>query len=201
MENQIALERLVQQVKAYANELTERVARGADSPSRATQKLRQYGHGVADAVIMIFDTPRTGDPILRVVDDEMTKIDPLWREQKKLLTTDDIAEIIRVSGQTIDRMVKARIFPAPVSVGQRLVRFKKSDVQEYLESLNESGTPIDIDERSPLVTIEDAVEITNLSAPTIRRHIRSGTFPPPLKMGRSIRFVRKSLEKHARGGA
>lgn len=83
MDEQIAVERLVQQVKDYANGRTKDVARGAETPRLAAVLVQKYGRGVTDAVATIFDSPRAADPILKAVDEETAKIDPLWREHDK----------------------------------------------------------------------------------------------------------------------
>ena len=83
MDEQVAVERLVQKVKEYAAGRTMDVARGAESPRLAALLLQKYGRGVVDAVAMIFDSPRAADPISQVVDDETAEIDPLWREHDR----------------------------------------------------------------------------------------------------------------------
>lgn len=83
MDEQIAVELLAQQVKDYANGRAKDVARGAETPRLAALLVQKYGRGVIDAVATIFDSPRSADPISKVVDDETAKIDPLWREHDK----------------------------------------------------------------------------------------------------------------------
>lgn len=80
MDEQVVVERLVQQIKDYANGRAKDVARGAETPRLAALLVQKYGRGVVDAVATIFDSPRVADPISRAVDDETAKIDPLWRE-------------------------------------------------------------------------------------------------------------------------
>lgn len=80
MDEQMAIERLVQQVKDYAAGRIKDVARGAETPRLAALLVQKYGRGVVDAVATIFDTPRAADTISKVVDEETAKIDPLWRE-------------------------------------------------------------------------------------------------------------------------
>lgn len=83
MDEQIAVERLVQQVKNYASGRAKDVARGAETPRLAALLVQKYGRGVIDAVATIFDSPRAADPISEIVDDETAKIDPLWRDHDK----------------------------------------------------------------------------------------------------------------------
>lgn len=83
MDEQIAVERLVQQVKDYASGRAKDVARGAETPRLAALLVQKYGRGVIDAVATIFDSPRAADPISEIVDDETAKIDPLWRDHDK----------------------------------------------------------------------------------------------------------------------
>ena len=83
MDQQVAVARLVQQVKDYANGRAQDVARGAETPRLAALLVQKYGRGVVDAVATVFDSPRAADPISRAVDDETEKIDPLWREHER----------------------------------------------------------------------------------------------------------------------
>lgn len=83
MDEQVAVERLVDQVKTYANGRTKDVARGAETPRLAALLVQKYGRGVIDAVATIFDSPRVADLISKTVDEEVTKIDPLWREHDR----------------------------------------------------------------------------------------------------------------------
>ena len=80
MDENIAIERLVRQVKEYANGRAKDVARGAETPQLAALLVQKYGLGVIDAVATVYDSPRTADPIAKVVDEETAKIDPDWRE-------------------------------------------------------------------------------------------------------------------------
>lgn len=83
MDEQMAIERLVRQVKDYASGRAKDVARGAETPRLAALLMQQYGRGLVDAVSAIYDTPRAADPISNVVDEETAKIDPLWREHDR----------------------------------------------------------------------------------------------------------------------
>ncbi|WP_437560359.1 hypothetical protein [Acidithiobacillus sulfuriphilus] len=83
MDQQVAVEHLVRQVKDYANGRAKDVERGADTPRLAALLVQKYGRGVVDAVAEIFGSPRAADPISKVVDDETAKIDPLWREHDR----------------------------------------------------------------------------------------------------------------------
>jgi hypothetical protein len=59
--------------------------------------VQKYGRGVIDAVAIIFDSPRTADPIAKVVDDETTKIDALWREHNKDRWAGRPADVVSLS--------------------------------------------------------------------------------------------------------
>ncbi|MEO9332761.1 MULTISPECIES: hypothetical protein [Gammaproteobacteria] len=83
MDRKIAVERLIQQVKDYANGRAKDVARGAETPRLAALLVQKYGRGVVDAIATAFDDPRAADPISRVVDDETARLDPLWREHDR----------------------------------------------------------------------------------------------------------------------
>lgn len=79
MDEQIAVERLVQQVKQYASERASDVARGAETRRVAALLMHKYGCGVADAVTTIYGSPKAAHPIFKIIDEETVKIDPLWR--------------------------------------------------------------------------------------------------------------------------
>lgn len=83
MDKQIAVERLVQQVRQYAAGRASDVARGAETSQLAALLVQKYGRGVVDAVVVIYNTPRAADPIAEVVDEETAKIDPLWRDHDR----------------------------------------------------------------------------------------------------------------------
>lgn len=83
MDEQVAVERLVGQVKDYANGRAKDVARGAETPRLAALLVQKYGRGVVDAVSAIFGSPRAADPVWKAVDEETEKIDPLWREHDR----------------------------------------------------------------------------------------------------------------------
>jgi len=83
MDEQMAIEQLVRQVRDYASGRAKDVARGAETPRLAALLVQKYGRGVVDAVAVIFDSPRAADPISKVVDEETAKIDPLWREHDR----------------------------------------------------------------------------------------------------------------------
>ena len=58
MDRKIAVERLIQQVKDYANGRAKDVARGAETPRLAALLVQKYGRGVVDAIATAFDDPR-----------------------------------------------------------------------------------------------------------------------------------------------
>lgn len=94
MDEQVAVERLVRQVKDYANGRAKDVEHGAETPRLAALLVQKYGRGVVDAVTEIFGSPRAADPISKVVDDETAKIDPLWREHDRERWADRPADVV-----------------------------------------------------------------------------------------------------------
>lgn len=80
MQETEALEQLSLQIKDFARELTKGVAAGRETPRLAVLRLREYGRGVIDAAVLIYDSARALDDIAYVLDSEMTKIDPDWLE-------------------------------------------------------------------------------------------------------------------------
>jgi hypothetical protein len=83
MEDKIVIDFLIQKVKRYAKGRAECVSRGTETPHLAALLLQKYGLGITDAVSLIYDNPRAADPIYRVVDEEVAKIDPQWREHMR----------------------------------------------------------------------------------------------------------------------
>jgi len=83
MDENIAVDRLVEQVIEYARGRHNDVERGAETPRLAALLLQKYGRGMADAVALIFETPRAADRIVRQVDEETSRIDPAWREHDR----------------------------------------------------------------------------------------------------------------------
>jgi len=97
MDEKIAVERLVQQVKDYANGRAKDVARGAETPRLAALLVQKYGRGVVDAVATVFDNPRSAALIYEVVDEETAKIDPLWEEHNRERWAGRPADVVSVS--------------------------------------------------------------------------------------------------------
>jgi len=80
MDEQIAVERLIQMVKDFAHSRKNDVARSAETPHLAALLVQKYGLGVVEAAAVLFDSRHTADPIYQAVDDEVEEIDPDWRE-------------------------------------------------------------------------------------------------------------------------
>ncbi|HBQ6954514.1 TPA: hypothetical protein L8O79_001759 [Klebsiella pneumoniae] len=59
------------------------VARGAETPRLAALLVQKYGKGVVDALAVVFDSARSADPVMAVVDEEVSRIDPLWQEHNR----------------------------------------------------------------------------------------------------------------------
>jgi len=53
----------------------------------------------------------------------------------ELLTTKDVATILRVSRRTVSRMRARGELPAPVELSTGIVRWRATDVKEYLARL------------------------------------------------------------------
>jgi len=54
-------------------------------------------------------------------------------DSEKLLTVDEVAEILRVSPSTVYRRIQAGELPA-VKLGHRQVRIKREDLDAYIEA-------------------------------------------------------------------
>ena len=54
-----------------------------------------------------------------------------------LLTMAEVAELISLSQSTVRRFVKSGILPVPIRLGPtgRSIRFKLSDIQQYLNNI------------------------------------------------------------------
>ncbi|ECY2643958.1 hypothetical protein F6863_19465 [Salmonella enterica] len=83
MNKQTAIELLQEQARDYARQRAKDVARGAETPRLAALLVQKYGKGVVDALAVVFDSPRAADPVMTVVDEEVSRIDPLWREHDR----------------------------------------------------------------------------------------------------------------------
>ncbi|WP_406625379.1 hypothetical protein [Acidovorax sp. SDU_ACID1] len=85
MDEKQALEQLARQVKDYAKGLGKDVARGAETRQSAVLLLKGYGRGLIDAVALIYDSSQAVDALGYVLDGEISKIDPDWREHDREL--------------------------------------------------------------------------------------------------------------------
>jgi hypothetical protein len=83
MNEQLAVEKLVMEIREYARGRASDVARGAETPQLAALMLQKYGLGVVRAVGIIFESPRAADPVMSVLDEETVKIDPEWRQHDR----------------------------------------------------------------------------------------------------------------------
>jgi predicted DNA-binding transcriptional regulator AlpA len=55
-------------------------------------------------------------------------------QAERLLTIDDVAEICKVSTQTVARWVKQDAIVQPIRIGRRLIRWVPDDFNAWLES-------------------------------------------------------------------
>jgi excisionase family DNA binding protein len=46
----------------------------------------------------------------------------------------------------------------------------------------------------PMVTVREIAAELRLSVPTIYKHLEAGTFPPPVRIGRSVRWRRSTID-------
>lgn len=83
MNEQRAIELLQAHVRDYARQRAKDVARGAETPRLAALLVQKYGKGVVDALAVVFDSARSADPVMAVVDEEVSRIDPLWQEHNR----------------------------------------------------------------------------------------------------------------------
>lgn len=83
MNEQRAIELLQAQVRDYARQRAKDVARGAETPRLAALLVQKYGKGVVDALAVVFVSARSVDPVMSVVDEEVSRIDPLWQEHNR----------------------------------------------------------------------------------------------------------------------
>ena len=51
----------------------------------------------------------------------------------QLLTRKEVQERLRISRTTLYRLVEAGKFPSPIRVGDRLCRWRESDIDAYVE--------------------------------------------------------------------
>lgn len=57
------------------------------------------------------------------------------RDTEELMTSQQVAERVFVSVRTLWRMVRNGKFPQPVRYNRKVVRWKKKDVEHYMEKL------------------------------------------------------------------
>ncbi len=55
-------------------------------------------------------------------------------EEERLLNERQVAELVGVSRSTLRRMVLANEFPRPIRIGKRAIRWRKSEVLEWMDS-------------------------------------------------------------------
>lgn len=58
-------------------------------------------------------------------------------EENGLLTPQQVADLLNVSVRTLWRMAEQAGFPQPIRFNRKLVRWKASAVQQYIDSLPE----------------------------------------------------------------
>ena len=54
--------------------------------------------------------------------------------QNELLTVEQVREIVHLTTSTIYRLMRAGHFPRPIKIGNKNVRWHRSEVLEYLQS-------------------------------------------------------------------
>jgi hypothetical protein len=75
----LAVERVIAHIKEYAAARQADVDRGAETPRLAALLVQKYGHGLAMAVSITYESPRIADSIQKAVDQETMRIYPNWR--------------------------------------------------------------------------------------------------------------------------
>jgi predicted DNA-binding transcriptional regulator AlpA len=56
-------------------------------------------------------------------------------EDKKLMTKADICEYLAISDSTLFRLRRDKVMPKPLSLGERVIRWQKKDIDIWLESI------------------------------------------------------------------
>ena len=67
-------------------------------------------------------------------------IDQAFQDVDRLLTHKEVLERLRVKTNTLYRLRKAGVFPQPVKISTRAVRWWQSDVDDYLRSRPKAET-------------------------------------------------------------
>ncbi len=57
------------------------------------------------------------------------------KENEKLMTKAETCEYINVSDSTLFRLRRDNMFPNPLQLGARTIRWKRKDIDDYLESI------------------------------------------------------------------
>ena len=63
-------------------------------------------------------------------------------QNMKLIRTPDLAKIMECSPQTLMRMAHRGEFPKPVKISSRYVRWRVSDIEDFINERTKSGTSI-----------------------------------------------------------
>jgi predicted DNA-binding transcriptional regulator AlpA len=58
----------------------------------------------------------------------------------ELMTADDVAELMRVSRRTVFRLRRRGLLPPPVNLSDKLVRWRWSDLRDFLTTLTPRQT-------------------------------------------------------------
>jgi prophage regulatory protein len=56
-------------------------------------------------------------------------------ENEKLMTKTDICEYLTLSDSTLFRLRRDNVFPKPLNLGARTIRWKRKDIDNWLESI------------------------------------------------------------------
>jgi predicted DNA-binding transcriptional regulator AlpA len=82
------------------------------------------------------------DPAAAGVDDAKARAKPQQRvPDRLLLTIDQVAEALNLSRRTAYTLRATADFPRPVTIAQRVVRYRASEVAAYVERLTADAAP------------------------------------------------------------
>lgn len=60
-------------------------------------------------------------------------------EELELLTTTEVTELLKIKRGSMNLWIAKGLFPKPIKMGERLIRWKKSDISEWIAKKKEES--------------------------------------------------------------
>jgi excisionase family DNA binding protein len=107
----------------------------------------------------------------------------------KLLRKKDVARRVGVSIGTLENLVRRGEMPRPLNTAGSRVVWNKSTIDDWLNDSSE------MPDRGGLVTIAELASVLGVSTKTVRRMVTRQEIPPPIRVGRQLRWRPSDLTK------